>query len=201
VARIPDRRLVRAACLGCPASTAESMAIIIMVNRTVDARPMVGHSSGMPRPLGWPRRNTPCGNACDAKKLPTWYVPRSGRRCSVGHWLGIEMMLPSPRLRRTVRTRHRVYGSRIDVPQEVHSGCEFGYGTGVRRSANFRVRPYRLVSYSGFHSDVWHMCTGSACPPGKIGTAPLHLVANRSRHHMVDVELLPILEHRVTGGT
>jgi hypothetical protein len=41
-----------------------------------------------------------------------------------------------------------------------------------------------LVAYSGFHSDVWHICPESACPPGKIWTAPLRLVANRSRSLM-----------------
>jgi hypothetical protein len=35
--------------------------------------------------------------------------------------------------------------------------------------------------YSGFHSDVWHMGLGSACPPRKSELEPIHLLGNRSK--------------------
>jgi hypothetical protein len=38
-----------------------------------------------------------------------------------------------------------------------------------------------VPSYSGFHSDVWHMCMGSVCPPTKSDNARLPFMLPRTR--------------------
>ena len=44
------------------------------------------------------------------------------------------------------------------------------------------------ISYGSFHSDVWRMCTGSACPPRKTEIGPIHPLGNRSRRWNMGVE-------------
>jgi hypothetical protein len=70
-------------------------------------------------------------------------------------------------------------------PREPLETAAYAYEAGVQfQSLSESWADYWSIyakDYGGFHSDVWHMCMGSVCPPTKIETDPLHLVGNRSR--------------------